>query len=97
MEDWKERNDTGLDEAIGRLKRVLPGWWYSVCECQVSIECRVAPTVESPHIALIEKAGDDFDAGFEACHRQPSSPANVLHEAIDMAYAAVMKRAENTG
>lgn len=97
MTEWKERYDTGLDGAVERLKRELPGWWWRVCECQVSIEASVAPTVESPHIDLIENGGDDFDEGFEACSVQPTTPAEMLHAAIDMALEAVRAKQGRAG
>lgn len=72
----------GLEAAIADLKATLPGWWYSVCECQVSCDATIAPTTDSEHIALIREAGDRFDAGFSVDLPQPSSLADALRHVM---------------
>ena len=49
---WHDADQDDLAAAIRDFKAALPGWWYSVCECQVACDASCAPTVESPHIAL---------------------------------------------
>lgn len=74
-EAWSKQD--GLEESIRRFKADLPGWWYSVCECQVSCDASCAPTSESEHIALL---GTDprFDSGFMVDLPQPSTLADAL-------------------
>lgn len=87
--DWHTVPQFDLETAILEFKSALPGWWYSVCECQVSCDASCGPTVESPHIALIKEAGDQFDAGFHADLRQPSSLAQALRTVMREALAAI--------
>jgi len=93
MKDWHQKPQTDLEAAIAEFKAALPGWWYSVCECQVSCDASCAPTVESEHINLIEESGDPFDAGFHADLRQPSSLAEALRDVMRQALAEIAERA----
>lgn len=88
MNDWHTSPATDLEAAIAEFKAKLPGWWYSICECQVSCDATCAPTSESPDIALIRQAGDNFDAGFDADLRQPSSLAEALRDVMQQALTA---------
>jgi len=87
-EMWAEQD--GLESAIRRFKADLPGWWYSVCECQVSCDATAAPTRESEHIALL---GTDsrFDSGFSADLAQPSTLADALDAVRIDALAALQE------
>ena len=86
--DWHTAPATNLEAAIAEFKAKLPGWWYSVCECQVSCDATVAPTRESPHIALAEH-GNPFDVGFDVDLLQPSTLAEALRAAMNDALAAI--------
>jgi len=86
--NWKDMPADGLEGAIVRFKTSLPGWWFSVAECQVSCDASCAPTVESPHIALIEK-NSAFDSGFHVDLRQPSTMADALMNVMQQALTAV--------
>lgn len=90
MTDWKDKPQTDLEAAIAEFKAALPGWWYSVCECQVSCDASCAPTTESPDIALIEK-DRDFDGGFHVDLDQPSTLADALRNVMEQALAAKRK------
>ena len=83
---WHTSTQEYLVEAIAEFKAKLPGWWYSVGECQVSCDATCAPTVESPDIAFIE-VDDAFDHGFRIDLPQPSTLAdalrNVMQQALD--------------
>lgn len=83
--DWHSKPQDDLEAAIRDFKAALPGWWYSVCECQVSCDASCAPTSESPHIELIREAGDPFDSGFHADLRQPSTLAEALRDVMGQA------------
>ncbi len=87
MLDWKERSPIGLEQAVARFKLALPGWYYSLCECQVSCDATCAPTTESADIHLIDMAGDPFDSGFRAYLDQPSSLAEALMDVMNQALA----------
>lgn len=78
---------SGLATAIERLRRELPGWWFKIGECQVSCDATVAPMGDGQDAALIE-FNNDFDRGFDCDLRQPSTLAEALNGAIDMALAA---------
>ena len=87
MSSWIGKPQTDLEAAITEFKASLPGWWYSVCECQVSCDASCAPTVESQDIQLIER-NDAFDSGFHAGLQQPSSLAQALRTVMREALAA---------
>lgn len=85
--DWKLAPQVGLERAILDFKEALPGWWFSIAECQVSCDASCAPTVESPDIALALFA-NPFDSGFHADLAQPSSMAEALRDVMTQARAA---------
>lgn len=93
MSEWKTKPQNDLEETIREFKEKLPGWWYSVCECQVSCDASCAPTTESEHINLIEtderglvlRQDDPFDSGFHADLPQPSTLATALRTVMEMA------------
>jgi hypothetical protein len=87
MTKWHTEPATGLETAIAEFKAALPGWWYSVCECQVSCDATVAPTTESADIALAA-FGNNFDHGFSVYLCQPSTLAEALRAAMQEALAA---------
>lgn len=78
----------GLEQAIALFKVKLPGWWFTVGECQVSADASCAPTRESPHIALIP-LDQRFDAGFHADLPQPDTMANALRTVLSEALEAI--------
>ncbi len=84
---WQTSPATGLEQAIAEFKAALPGWWYSVAECQVSADASCAPTRESPDISLIELDGR-FDSGFHADLLQPATMADALRDVMAQALAA---------
>lgn len=92
MSDWTESAAVGLETAIAKFKLELPGWWFRVCECQVSCDATCAPTTESPHIDLIQEGGDKFDAGFSVDLKQPSTLADALMNVLKQAKAEIAKR-----
>ena len=90
------KQQAGLEQAISDFKSSLPGWRYSVCECQVSCDASCAPTSESTDIELIGK-DDRFNSGFHADLEQPSTLAQALRcvmaEAINARDAALRGKA----
>jgi hypothetical protein len=85
--DWQTKPQNDLAAAIAEFKAALPGWWYSVCECQVSCDASCAPTRDSPDIALVEH-GNSFDGGFHADLAQPSTLAEALRDVMRQALEA---------
>jgi len=74
---WTTAPAFGLERAIARFKADLPGWWFSVGECQVSADASCGPTRESDHLALIPH-DSRFDEGFHADLTQPATLADAL-------------------
>lgn len=93
MTEWQSAPAIGLEAAIAEFKAKLPGWWYSVCECQVSCDATCAPTKESPHASW---ATEDrrFDHGFDADLPQPSTLADALRDVMNQALDAIAERIE---
>lgn len=91
MSEWMTAPATDLEEAIRRFKADLPGWWFSVCECQVSCDASCAPTRDSEHIAWAEN-GNQFDAGFHVDLPQPSTLAQALYAVREKAIDAIQMR-----
>ena len=86
--DWKASAPDGLEVAIAEFKHALPGWWYSVGECQVSADASCGPTREAREIALV--ASDRrFDEGFHADLEQPATMADALRDVMDQARTAI--------
>lgn len=84
---WQTAPADGLEAAIAAFKLALPGWWFSVCECQVSCDASCAPTGESPDLALIP-LNAAFDHGFHADLRQPATLAEALGDVMAQALEA---------
>ena len=89
MSNWHTTAPTDLEATIAEFKAKLPGWWYSVCECQVSCDASCAPTVESHDIKRIASGEACWDSGFHADLRQPSSLAEALRDVMEQALEAI--------
>lgn len=89
MTDWQLSQPTDLEATIAAFKTKLPGWWYSVSECQVSCDASCGPTREAPdHIAMISK-DQRFNSGFHVDLIQPSKLAVALQSVMDEALRAI--------
>jgi len=86
--DWKTSPADCLESTIAVFKHMLPGWWFSVGECQVSADASCGPTRESEHIELIA-VDQRFDDGFHADLPQPATMAMALINVIDQAQKAI--------
>lgn len=86
--DWRTTAPDGIENAIKAFKAALPGWWFTVGECQVSADASCGPTRESEHIKLVEK-DRRFDDGFHADLPQPNTMANALANVMQQALAAI--------
>lgn len=76
---WTTSPATGLEKQIADFKATLPGWWFSVCECQVSCDASCGPTREAAGFDMLLASGDDrFNSGFHADLLQPDSLAGAL-------------------
>ena len=85
---WQLSRPLGLERRIEWFKRRLPGWWFTVGECQLSADASCGPTRESPHIALIP-LDKRFDDGFHADLPQPATMAEALHAVMREAVGAI--------
>lgn len=99
MSEWHKTPQDGLEAAILDFKLEFPGWYYSVCECQVSCDATIAPTTESDDVNLIDesalgegKSGCSFDSGFRVDLPQPSTLADALRYVMRMAREAKRAR-----
>lgn len=88
MTDWKIKDQDTLAVAIRDFKTALPGWWYSVGECQVTCDASCGPTVESFDILLIPH-DRRFDDGFHVDLPNPSTLADALRHVMRDAQAAI--------
>lgn len=96
---WITSPATGLEEAIARFKADLPGWWFSVGECQVSCDASCAPTSETMDIGIVGIPGSDdrFNSGFHADLQQPSTLAEALDHVRREALEALDKHNKGDG
>jgi hypothetical protein len=92
--DWQTYPAHGLEGAIAAFKEALPGYWFTVGECQVSADASCAPTAESPDIALIP-LDRQFDDGFHVDLPQPATMADALRNVQTQALeaAALLRQA----
>lgn len=89
MDDWKTAPADGLEQAISEFKAALPGWWFSVCECQVSCDATCAPTGEVEGWRELCEKDKRFDSGFDADLLQPSTLADALRDVMRQALEAL--------
>lgn len=85
---WATAPATDLEAAIAHFKTVLPGWWFSVCECQVSCDASCAPTGEAPEYKWVGRT-PEFNSGFHADLPQPSTLADALFDVMEQALQAI--------
>lgn len=76
--DWQTSPATGLEAAITDFKAALPGWWFTVGECQVSADASCGPTREVPNLRDLLLSDSRFDDGFHADLPQPDTMPNAL-------------------
>lgn len=82
----RQESTAGIGEAIERLYRELPGWWFSLGNCHVSADATVGPDRIGPDRALLRF--EEFDNGVDGSLLHPATLAEALHNAIDNAIAA---------
>jgi hypothetical protein len=90
------QNFTGsLEAAIDLVKRVLPGWWWRVCECWISDDAWIAPDYNSPeHRERLRRqfpvdACKEFETEFDVDRRPPGNLALALCQSLFMACAKI--------
>lgn len=84
---WPNDCHSGIEAAIAEFKQKLPGWWFSLGECQVSCDASCAPTSESADLALIP-LDDRFNCGFHADIEQPATLEEALRQVMREALEA---------
>lgn len=85
--------ERGIEQAIRDFRNNLPGWWYSLGECEVSCDASCAPTRESGDIALIPH-DERFNSGFHVDLLQPCTLAAALWHVMGEAVAARIEAKE---
>lgn len=78
--------DMTLVDAVALFKRTLPGWWFTLGDCQLTAHASCGPDRHGPDERLLEMKS--FDEGFHADLLQPSTPAKALLEVMAQARAA---------
>ena len=76
----------GLEAAIEKLHRELPGWWWSLGNCHVSADATVGPDRTGPDAHLLKLK--EFDGGIDGSLLHPATVADALLNAIELAKAA---------
>ncbi|WP_257540618.1 hypothetical protein [Sphingobium sp. CFD-1] len=79
--------ERGLEAMIARFKQALPGWWYSLGECEKSCDASCGPTRDSDDLALIPH-DERFNSGFHCDLPQPSTLAEALDVVREEALSA---------
>lgn len=74
---WVTEPQSGLEAAIASFKAALPGWWYTLGECEKSCDASIAPTRDSEDLALIP-FDERFNDGFHCDLPQPSCLVDAL-------------------
>lgn len=92
---WVRRNAETDDlwdlvDALAKLRRELPGWWWRVGDCSVSADSTIGPDRAGPDARLLEIKL--FDEGFDNDLRQPATVAEALLGAIEKGQTAKMAR-----
>lgn len=80
--------EEGLERAIRQFRTALPGWWFSLGECDVSCDASCAPTRASSELALIP-IDERFNEGFHVDLPHPSTLADALREVMVDAAEAI--------
>lgn len=79
-------NARSLDEALAKLNRDLPGWWWTVGDCSISSDASMGPDRNGPDAHLLTQK--IFDEGFHAELAQPATPAEALLFVLEIAKSA---------
>jgi len=84
---WQPEPIGELRNAIERMQRELPGWWWSVGACHYSADASSGPDLKGPAAMLLKHKV--FDEGFHADLDQPSTCGQALNNVIDQALEAL--------
>lgn len=76
----------GLEAAIEKLHRELPGWWWSLGNCHVSADATIGPDRTGPDAPLLRLK--EFDEGIDGSLLHPATCTEALLHAIELAKAA---------
>jgi hypothetical protein len=76
----------GLEAAIEKLHRELPGWWWSLGNCHVSADATIGPDRTGPDAHLLRLK--EFDEGIDGTLLHPATCTDALLHAIELAHAA---------
>jgi hypothetical protein len=77
---------SGLEAAIEKLHRELPGWWWSLGNCHVSADATIGPDRTGPDAYLLRMK--QFDEGIDGSLLHPATCTDALLNAIELAKSA---------
>lgn len=89
---WQPEKTDTLIEAIKRLEKELPGWWWTTGACFLTSHASIGPDRYGPDAGLLQY--NEFNHGFDADLEQPSTCAEALNDCIDQGLA-MKKRLED--
>jgi hypothetical protein len=75
-----------LEQALEAFNAEFPGWWWTVGECHISCDASMAPDRKGPDADLLNHRF--FDDGFHVDLLQPSTVADALFAAMELARKA---------
>lgn len=76
-----EGSAAGLEAAIEKLYRELPGWWWSCGNCHVSADATIGPDRDGPDRYLLQYK--EFDIGIDGSLLHPATLAEAMLKAIE--------------
>jgi len=77
-----------FDQVTALFSKELPGWWWTVGDCNVSSHASCGVQRGGPDDGLLFVQSGIFDEGFHADLRKPSTPALALLNVLMQAKAA---------
>jgi hypothetical protein len=75
-----------LEQALEAFNVEFSGWWWTLGECHVSCDASIAPDRRGPDADLLDHRS--FDDGFHVDLLQPSTVADALLAAMELARKA---------
>lgn len=82
-------SSAGLEAAIEKLQRELPGWWWTVGNCHLSADANMGPDRTGPDRYLLKFK--EFDDGIDGSLFHPATITDALLNAIEIAKVAKAK------
>lgn len=85
--EWDAQGaSAGLQDALDKLHRELPGWWWSAGRCHLTADATIGPDRTGIDCDLLK--WKLFDEGFDAALAPPYTVADALLYVIEQAKTA---------